>query len=100
MKMLMIIVTLFALTGCVEYKWVKADSTDQQELLAETECQANALRDLPPDNIVTDKYTSKDKKTKKSDTSYTIEDINQDKREILVKSCMLNKGWNQIEIQH
>ena len=99
MKKIILLLVPFILTGCVEYKWVKPNATEQQELIAETACQAQALRDLPPDNVVRGKYTSKDKKNKSTDTSYSTEDANESQREILVKDCMFKKGWQQIEIQ-
>ncbi len=88
------------LSGCVEYKWVKEGADSRQEQITETECQALALRDLPPDNIISGKYTSEDKKKKSTDTSYTTTDVNKEQRDILVKDCMYKKGWNQIEIKH
>lgn len=100
MKKLITLLLPFFLTGCVEYKWVKPEATEQQENIAETDCKAQALRQLPPDNIISSKYTSKDKKHKSYDTDYTTSDANQQQREILVKDCMFKKGWNQIEIKH
>ncbi|MDW8847997.1 hypothetical protein SD961_19245 [Erwinia sp. MMLR14_017] len=90
---------VISLTGCVEYQWVKPGADKQQEERVETQCRAQALKDLPPDNQITGKYTSKDKKYKTTDTSYSTRDENEDKREILVKDCMYRKGWDQIEVQ-
>ncbi|MEN4931297.1 hypothetical protein ABEI22_19625 [Erwinia billingiae] len=98
-RLLMLLLIPLCLTGCVEYKWVKADANEQQEAMAETACQAQALRDLPPDNVVSDKYTSKNKKDKSTDTSYSTSDVNETQRTILVKDCMFKKGWQQIEIK-
>jgi len=91
---------LISLTGCVEYQWVKPGTDKQQEDIAETQCKAQALRDLPPDNQISGKYTSKDEKHKTTDTSYSTSDENESKRDILVKDCMYGKGWTQIEVQH
>jgi len=99
MKSLMLMLFTLCLTGCVQYKWVKPDASEQQETIAETACQAQALRDLPPDNIVSGKYTSKDSKYKTTDTDYSTSDANESQREILVKDCMFKKGWQQIEVQ-
>lgn len=99
MKTLMLIGLTLCLTGCVQYKWVKPDASEQEEVMAETACQAQALRDLPPDNIVSGKYTSKDTKYKTTDTSYSTSDANESQRRILVKDCMFQKGWHQIEVQ-
>ncbi|HFQ9142137.1 TPA: hypothetical protein ACHTOV_004653 [Enterobacter cancerogenus] len=88
------------LSGCAQYKWVKEGANDRQEQIAETECEANSLRELPPDNVISGKYTSVDKKKKSTDTSYTSIDMNKDQREILVKDCMFKKGWEQIEIKN
>ncbi|SFT37790.1 hypothetical protein SAMN05192562_1012 [Kosakonia arachidis] len=99
-KTFFITLILTGLTGCVEYQWVKAGTNKQQEEMAETQCQAQALRDLPPDNKITGKYTSKDEKHKTTDTSYSTRDENESGRNILVKDCMYRKGWSQIEIQH
>lgn len=91
---------LISLTGCVEYQWVKPGTDKQQEDIAETECKAQALRDLPPDNKITGKYTSKDEKHKTTDTSYSTRDKNESQRDVLVKDCMYRKSWTQIEVHH
>jgi len=100
MKPLMLMLFTLCLTGCVQYKWVKPDASEQQEFVAETACKAQALRDLPPDNVVSGKYTSKDNKHKTTDTNYSTSDANESQRDILVKDCMFKQGWQQIEIQH
>jgi len=99
MKPLFLLLITLGLTGCVQYKWVKPDATEQQERVAETACQAQALRDLPPDNVVSSRYTTRDSKHKTTDTDYSTSDANEAQREILVKDCMFKKGWQQIEIQ-
>ena len=99
MKPLLLLIFTFSLSGCVEYKWVKPEASEQQEIRAETACQAQALRDLPPDNVVSGKYTSKDSKYKTTDTDYSTSDANEAQREILVKDCMFKKGWQQIKTQ-
>lgn len=40
------------LTGCVQYKWVKPGVSDAEMNKKLTECEAQALIDLPPDNVV------------------------------------------------
>lgn len=99
MKTLFLLFITLTLSGCAEYKWVKPDATEQQKIRAETACQAQALRELPPDNIVSGKYTSKDSKYKTTDTDYSTRDANEAQREILVKDCMFKKGWQQIQVQ-
>jgi len=91
---------VLTLTGCVDYRWVKQGADDRQEDIAETQCRAQALKDLPPDNEITGKYTSRDKKTKSLDTSYSTSDANESNRDILIKDCMYRKGWTQIKVQH
>ncbi|MFV9671179.1 membrane lipoprotein lipid attachment site-containing protein [Pantoea sp. ARC607] len=98
-KTLVITLILTALTGCVDYQWVKPGMDKRQEEIAETQCKAQALRDLPPDNEITGKYTSRDEKHKTTDTSYSSTDENESNRDILVKDCMYRKGWTQIEVQ-
>lgn len=99
MKPLLLLIFTLSLSGCVEYKWVKPDASEQQENRAETACQAQALRDLPPDNVVRSEYTAKDSKYKTTDTDYSSSDANATQREILVKDCMFKKGWQQIKVQ-
>lgn len=91
---------ILCLTGCAEYRWVKDGASDQQENITETGCKADALRVLPPDNVVSGKSTSKDKKTKSTDTSYSISDANESQRNVLIKDCMYRKGWSQIEVKN
>jgi len=99
MKALLLLIFTLSLSGCVEYKWVNPDASDQQENRAEIACQAQALRDLPPDNVVSGKYTAKDSKYKTTDTDYSTRDANETQRAILVKDCMFKKGWQQIKVQ-
>ncbi|MGK3143581.1 hypothetical protein [Pantoea sp. C2G6] len=99
MRPFLLLLFPLVLTGCVQYKWVKPDASEQQEAVAETACQAEALRDLPPDNVISGRYTSKDRKYKTTDTSYSTSDANESQREILVKDCMFKKGWQQIQVQ-
>jgi flagellar motor protein MotB len=90
------------LTGCVQYKWVKPGVSDADMNKKLTECEAQALIDLPPDNVVTGSSSEKtDKKNKKKDisTSYTVEDANEYRRDTLVDSCMFKSGWDKIEVQ-
>ena len=87
------------LSGCSTYQWVKPGSNANDATIAETKCEAQALRDLPPDNVVSSTYTTKDKKNKTSDTSYSVSDANESKRKVLIKDCMYSKGWSQIETQ-
>lgn len=98
-KIFVMTLILISLTGCVEYPWVKPGTNKQQEDIAETECKTRALRELPPENKITGKYTSKREKHKTTDTSYSTSDENKNQRDILVKDCMYRKGWTQIEIQ-
>ncbi|MDU6431787.1 MAG: hypothetical protein E6556_02240 [Pantoea sp.] len=97
-KILLLILPLF-LASCANYKWVKEGASDRDETVVETACQAQALRDLPPDNQVSGKTVSQDKKNGESDVSYTLSDSNASQRDILVKDCMYQKGWTQIEVQ-
>lgn len=99
-KLIVMTLILIGLTGCVEYQWVKPGSDKQQEDMAEIQCKAQALKDLPPDNQITSRYTSTDEKRKTTNTSYSTSDENEIKRDILVKDCMYRKGWTQIEVQH
>lgn len=100
MKKFLLIVLIVNLSGCVGYQWVKPGADKSQEDMAETECKAQALRDLPPDNVISGKYTSQDKKHKSTDTSYSTSDANESKRYTLVKDCMYRKGWKQIEVKY
>nr|WP_285722810.1 MULTISPECIES: hypothetical protein [unclassified Pantoea] len=72
---------------------MKPYASEQQETTSETACQAQAIRYLPPDNIVSGKYTSKDSKYKTTDTDYSTRDVYESQREILIKNCMFKKGW-------
>ena len=90
------------LSGCVQYKWVKPGVSDTEMNKKLTECEAQALIDLPPDNVVTGSSSEKtDKKNKKKDisTSSTVEDANEGRRDTLVDSCMFKSGWDKIEVQ-
>ncbi|EMP4205196.1 hypothetical protein WD218_004808 [Klebsiella variicola] len=98
MRNLFLFILTLGLSGCVEYQWVKPGADKQQENIVETRCKAQALKDLPPDNMVRGKYTSKNKKDKTTDTSYSTSDANESQRDVLIKDCMYRKGWEQIEV--
>lgn len=53
------------LTGCVQYKWVKPGVSDAEMNKKLTECEAQALIDLPPDNVVTGSSSEKMDKSKR-----------------------------------
>ena len=56
------------LTGCTQYTWVKPGLSDAEMHKKLTECEAQALVDLPPDNVVTGSSSEKtDKKQKKQE---------------------------------
>ncbi|GAN59891.1 lipoprotein [Acetobacter cibinongensis] len=86
-----------SLTGCTSYQWVKPGADLHQEDIAETQCKAQALRDLPPNTEITGKYTSFSKKYNTKNTSYSSSDTNASQRRILVKDCMYRNGWTQVE---
>ncbi|ENK9379962.1 hypothetical protein AB4H02_004181 [Salmonella enterica] len=99
MKIVWITGMIVFLTGCVGHQWVKVGATPQEALLAETACKARALKELPPDNIVRDKQTTKNEKYKKNSTRYSTFDANEYQRDILVKDCMYQNGWTQTEVR-
>ena len=74
------------LTGCVQYKWVKPGVSDAEMNKKLTECEAQALIDLPPDNVVTGSSSEKmDKSKKKKDISRKMKYM---KRRIGLSSLM------------
>ncbi|ANG91404.1 hypothetical protein LZP96_07445 [Enterobacteriaceae bacterium 155047] len=102
MTALCILSVTLLLSGCVQYKWVKPGVSDSEMNKKLTECEAQALIDLPPDNVVTSSSSEKkDKSKKKKDisTSYSVEDANEYRREPLVDSCMFKSGWDKIEVK-
>ncbi len=100
MKRIIILSAALILSGCVSHRWAKEGASEQDRNIAETSCQAEALKGLPPDYIVNSSTTSKDKKHNTSNTNYSSIDANEIKRSILVKDCMYQKGWSQVEVQN
>lgn len=95
-----------ALSGCAGTVWVKKGATPAQALHQETACEAQALKAMPPDNIVVHRHTGaagKVKKGHKHDVTVTgqrdeddrTEDANEDARDVLVRDCMYRAGWNE-----
>ncbi|MGF8273907.1 hypothetical protein [Klebsiella pneumoniae] len=80
----------------LSYKWVKPDFDDEQADIDETYCKARALKDLPPDNLLTGAYQKRGKKGNTDDITFSSSDANEVNRNILVKNCMYQKGWKQI----
>lgn len=102
-KNMVFLMGVLLLTGCVNYKWVKAGQSDQQMQRAMSSCQAKSLVQLPPNHVVQSSRTNKDKKDgdKKveSNTYNSISDANESKREILFNDCMYSQGWERVVVQ-
>lgn len=103
---LLILAAVSALTGCgPNYIWINPDNPGADSGRALVSCEASALRDMPPSNVMESQSSSssgtvKDKNKKTtyeddSDTSYSYVDANDDKREILINDCMYKSGWVQ-----
>ncbi|WP_435953602.1 hypothetical protein [Dryocola sp. BD626] len=98
MKRFLVISAVVVLAGCVSHQWVKEGASEQDRERAEISCKAEALRDLPPNYVVTSATTSKDKKHDTSTKNYSSSDANEFQRSVLVKDCMYKKGWAEIEV--
>lgn len=113
-RMAAIAVTVVVLSGCVETVWVKPGATPQERVRQETACEAQALKALPPDNVVAHRHASGRVKAGKTpashghrdgertvtadrDTDWRTEDANADSREVLIRDCMYRAGWNEQE---
>lgn len=92
-----LLVLLFTLAGCETYSWVKPGATPIEQEHAETACEAQALKELPPDNVRSSRYSSKDDTHNSRYSSENIRDANATQREVLVKDCMYRKGWSRIQ---
>lgn len=104
MKRTMVVLSVLAtLTGCVDTRWVKPGASEHERQVQLTACEAQALKDLPPDNVVEDSYSTSSLKDKPDDkkidqdkeTRNWVTDANESKRDVLVNNCMLQKGWSQ-----
>lgn len=104
MKCVMLLLSAMSvLTGCVDYRWVKSGASEHDRQMQLTACQARALKDLPPDNVVENTYSTSSTKDKPDDkkivqdkeTYHRIRDANGSEREVLVDNCMLQKGWDK-----
>lgn len=100
MRKFIFLTLIISLSGCVKYQWIKPGADKHRENIDETKCTAQALRDLPPDNIITGKYTLMNKKNNGTDTRYSTNDANESKRYILVNDCMHQKGWRRVESKY
>lgn len=115
MKLTAIAALLLMLGGCVSYEWYKPGTTREEQERQEVACEAAALKALPPNHQVSRESSSttgstnceagvKDSCGKKNKlyttTDYTSADINADARYTLIKDCMLQQGWREIEIRH
>lgn len=101
------------LSGCVSYSWVKpgADNKElEHQIIA---CKARALQALPPNVVVTGSHTNATRTIKKNchqgkkdcatasyDEREQTKDVNDDARDVLIKNCMFEHGWEQIEIKN
>ncbi|WP_436882919.1 hypothetical protein [Enterobacter asburiae] len=98
--------TLVVLTGSVDTRWVKPGASDHDRQVQLTVCEAQSLKDLPPDNVVENSYSRSSLKDKLADKKIDqnkeirnwVTDANASKRDILVKDCMFHNGWSQVEV--
>lgn len=90
----MLIATLM-LSACNTYTWVKPGASPIEKEQAETACQAQALRELPPDNVRSSRNTYKDKHSDSRVYDTTV-DANIDQRKTLINDCMYKKGWSRV----
>lgn len=105
-RILFLLPALMVLASCADYRWVKPGASEHDRQLQMTACEAQALKDLPPDNVIADEYASStlkdkpnDKKLEKNkETHHRIVDANDTKRGVLVKNCMLQNGWTQVVV--
>ena len=108
-------VLLFMLSGCVSYDWYKEGASYEEKQRQVLSCEAGSLKALPPNYQVSSESSNttgstnceagvKDSCGKKNKvtttTDYNSRDVNADGRDTLVKDCMYQKGWRQIEIKN
>lgn len=101
------------LSGCTQYHWYKDGASYEQKERQALSCEAESLRALPPNvqrsgestqttgstNCEAGVKHSCGKKNKVyTETTYDTRDVNSDGRDVLMKDCMYQKGWRQIEI--
>ncbi|MET6679139.1 hypothetical protein [Citrobacter amalonaticus] len=102
-KMMGVLGCSFLLISCADTQWVKPGATPEEQQRQYTACEAQALKELHPDNIVESQVKRKTEKSKKhhhkkeSDQSadYRIVDANASERDILVNDCMYHAGWQK-----
>lgn len=103
MRILTIILSVVLLAGCVEYRWDKPGASKQELEADRMNCRAEALKTMPPNNVVTgthaDVHTEKNKKNKVADVNFEVRDLNSENRKVLIRDCMYRKGWSVIEVQ-
>lgn len=105
-RILFLLLALRVLAGCADYRWVKPGTSEHDRQLQLTACEAQALKDLPPDNVIADEYASStlkdkpnDKKLEKNKIMHNrIADANESQRGILVNNCTLQNGWTQVVV--
>ncbi len=113
MKAQLILLAVVLLSGCVQYDWYKDGASSEQKERQVLACEAASLKALPP-NLQTRTQTSqttgssnceagvKDSCGKNNkvytQTDYQSSDVNEDARWVLVKDCMYQQGWRQVEV--
>lgn len=94
------------LSGCADTQWQKAGASAQDREHQLTDCEAQALKDLPPDNVAvgrdrttTGTLKAGDRKVQQETRTDTrIRDENRFVRETLVKDCMYRHGWEVVTV--
>ncbi|MFP2428835.1 hypothetical protein [Enterobacter ludwigii] len=103
MRVLIVFLSVVFLSGCVEYRWDKPGASKQDLEADRMSCRAEALKAMPPDNIISGTHagvhTEKYKKEKVADIKFDVRDLNAENRKVLVRDCLYRKGWSIIEVQ-
>ncbi|PIJ48603.1 hypothetical protein BL250_15450 [Erwinia sp. OLTSP20] len=102
----LLLVAITLISGCVDYRWVKAGMSEHDRQVQLTACEAKALKDLPPDNQVENsrselslKDKTDDKKLDENKETYNrITDANASQRDVLIDNCMYQKGWDKVAV--
>ena len=103
---------ILMLTGCVSYVWVKPGADARERDRQMLDCEVVALKEFPPRPYMVGRHSetettkaqrcSGDRKNNCEVAEYTedrrIDDVNESARNTLIKDCMYQHGWSQMEV--
>ena len=98
---LLLLLIRSVLAGCVQYCWVKPGATEQQRISDQMDCDAQAMKVLPPGPAPPQRPDGKIRQSKNprphGGQKGKAFDANISARKTQTDNCMYRKGWSRVK---